>query len=294
MTEIQKRNLIGMLIFVCLLMVLLGIGLPRLQMQSGVIFSAPESEGTSFGTSPGFGDVSWLMVLIQGAQILLIILLPIYIVISLLSKRGRRKLLMDILKILVLFLIVMWMSEMGGQSPMAGEQIGIQIGAMDFTALFEGADPFPEFEANPQPWMLPLIILGAAALVAAITYFGLRLIAKRRAADGAPLREFANKAQAALDDIEGGKIDFDDVIIRCYAEMSQILLAEKGIQRAQSMTTQEFGQELLAKGFPPLPVQRLTQLFEQVRYGGQQPGESAKMIATESLREIIYFCRGQA
>jgi hypothetical protein len=293
MTEIQKRKLIGVLIFVSLLMVLLGISLPMLQLQSGIIFSPPQSEGTFYSSSSGYGDISWLMVLIQGAQIILIILLPVYIVIGLLSKSGRRKLLMDILKILVVFLLLMWMSEAGGQLTQADEQLDIQIGDMDFAASFEDGTPFPEFEANPQPWMLPLIILGAAGLVALIAYFSLKFFAKRRAADGASLREFANKAQAALDDIEGGIIDFDDVIIRCYAEMSQTLLAEKGIQREQSMTTHEFGQELLAKGFPRLPVQRLTQLFEQVRYGRQQPGESAKMIATESLREIIYFCKGQ-
>jgi hypothetical protein len=60
------------------------------------------------------------------------------------------------------------------------------------------------------------------------------------------------------------------------------------------MTTHEFERELLQRGFPALPVQRLTRLFEQVRYGGQQPGVFEKQTATESLREIIAFCRGQA
>lgn len=200
---------------------------------------------------------------------------------------------MDILRIVILLLLVMWMSETRGQLAQSTEQSGLRTEFMDFLTLTEDAPAFPEFAASPQPWMLTVLILSGAAILAVTTYLGLQFISKRRA-PRAPLREFANKAQAALDDIEEGKIDFDDVIIRCYAEMSQTLLAEKGIQRAQSMTTQEFGQELLASGFPPLPVQRLTQLFEQVRYGRQQPGETAKIMATESLREIIYFCRGQA
>ena len=82
--------------------------------------------------------------------------------------------------------------------------------------------------------------------------------------------------------------------LNCYAEMSQALQAEKGIRRAQAVTTHEFEKELLTKGFPGRPIQQLTRLFEQVRYGHQQLGDEAKQSAKESLREIIDFCRGQA
>ena len=152
----------------------------------------------------------------------------------------------------------------------------------------------PDFDANPQPWMLILLVVGIAGAVAAVTFLVLKSLPKRKPAGYPPLQNLADHAQIALDDIEEAKIDFDDVIIRCYAEMNQTLQAENDIRRAQTMTTYEFAQELLEKGFPTRPVEQLTQLFEQVRYGNQQPGEHKKQVAIESLQEIVKFCREQA
>jgi hypothetical protein len=76
--------------------------------------------------------------------------------------------------------------------------------------------------------------------------------------------------------------------------MSQTLQSEKGIQRGEAMTPYEFEQKLLARGFPARPIQQLTKLFEQVRYGRQQPGENEKQVAVESLGEIIAYCKERA
>jgi hypothetical protein len=183
---------------------------------------------------------------------------------------------------------------MGVRLTQPEETTGLQPGLLDFSSISRDANALPSFDANPQPWMLTLIIVGAAALAAVIVFYGLKSLSGRELVDGPQLLDFADRAQSALEAIEAAKIEFDDVIIRCYAEMSQTLQAENDIQRDQAMTTHEFGQELMAKGFPAGPVQQLTRLFEQVRYGHQQPGEGAKRVATESLREIIDFCRGQA
>ena len=275
-------------------MILLGISLSALQMQPGEIFSPPISDQSTMSSSRGTVDIGWFWVMIQGFHLFLIIMLPIYILISLLSKKGRRKLLSNILKFVSLFLIVMWISEIGVRLAQPDEQTGLQSGPLDFSTISRNYNPVPNFEANPQPWMLALIIIGAAAMVAGMTFWGLKFLSRTKPAYIPQVQKFAEKAQTALDDIEEAKIDFDDVIIRCYAEMSQILRIESGIQRAQAMTTHEFERELLEKGFPARPVQQLTQLFEQVRYGRQQPGYNEKGVATESLREIIDFCRRQA
>jgi hypothetical protein len=211
-----------------------------------------------------------------------------------LSKRGRRALLIDFLKILIPFLIIMWISGLGKQIPQPEEGEEIQPAFLDFSEISGNSTAMPEFEAAPQSWMLILIIIGAAVLVAAITFFGLRYFLKHRSTDGDQFQELASRTQAAIDDIEANQIEFDDVIIRCYAEMSQAIQADKGITRKQAVTTHEFQKELLSKGFPAHPVRQLTQLFEQVRYGHQALGEDAKDKATESLREIVAFCRGTA
>lgn len=277
-----------------MLMALLAIGLPTLQMQPGEIFSPQVSGPSTIGSSQGVSTIGWFWVVLQGLQFLLLVLLPIYIVVSLLSKKGRRKLMQDILKIAIIFLLAMWLSEMGPRLTRPEDVSGQQPGFMDFSGTSGNVNAPPSFVANPQPWMLALIIIGAAVLIAAITFYGLKTLFGNGPKTDDHFQDLADQAQAALNVIEAAKIDFDDVVIRCYAEMSQTLQAENGIQRAQAMTTHEFEQELLAKGFPTQPVRQLTQLFEQVRYGHQQPGEDAKQIATDSLREIIDFCRGQA
>ena len=294
MPKTQKQKLIGILILACILMMILSISLSALKMQPGQVFSPQFAGQSTSSESQDFGEISWFFVAIRGFQIILLILLPIYIVINLLSNEGRRKLFLDILKIAILFLIAMWISDFGQRMTPSEEITGQQPGSIDFCAISGAGIAPPSFEANPQSWMLTLIIFVGAALIAVITFFGLKFLVKPKRSDNLQLDEFAAKAQTALDDIKAAKIDFDDVIIRCYAEMSQILQDEKDIQRKQAMTTQEFGRELLTKGFPTQPVQQLTQLFEQVRYGRRQPGDDAQLTATVSLREIIDFCRGQA
>jgi hypothetical protein len=185
----------------------------------------------------------------------------------------------------------MWISELGGPFSRAEEEGGLQPGFLDFSNILGNATALPEFDAHPQSWMLILIIVGAAALVAAITFFVLRSLSKHGSTDDDEFLELATRAQVAIDDIEANQVEFDDVIIRCYVEMSQALRTERGIKRKEAVTTQEFEKELLAKGFPTHPVHQLTQLFEQVRYGHQQLGEDAKKRAIESLREIIAYCK---
>jgi len=293
MQKAQKQKLLGILIFICILMVFVGISLSALQMQPGKLFSPLNSGQSTPSPESGLGDMSWFLAVIRGFQIILLILLPIYFIVSLLSKRGRRKLGLDFLRIMIPFLILMWISEAGQRFTQRDGTEGLQPGFLDFSGISRNTAETPIFEAKPQPWMLTLIIVGVAALAAAIAFYGLKTRSQNKNSDF-DSQEFANRAQAALDDIETAKIEFDDVIIRCYAEMSQTLQAEKGIRRAEAMTTHEFERILLAKGFPGQPIQQLTQLFEQVRYGRRKLEEDAKRQATESLREIIAFCGRQA
>lgn len=294
MSKIQKRQLLGLMIFTCLLMVLLAISMPALQMQPGKMFPLQPSELPSFGSSQESEDVSWFLVLIQGLVIALFILLPVYIVIGLLSKEGRKKLLVEALMIALVLMFGMWLFNKSLPFKQSDELFMLQPESEGLPELeFDSVTP-PTFVANPKPWMLPLIMIGAAVLLAGSAFWALKYLSNRRSLDRSPYLDIADNARTALEEIEEANIDFDDVIIRCYAEMSHTLQAENGIQRAQAMTTYEFEQELLARGFPTRPVQRLTQLFEQVRYGRHQPMEFEKQVAAECLGEIIDYCRGQA
>jgi hypothetical protein len=262
-------------------------------MQPGDIFPFQ----TSGGEAPGAGQLaeglSWSMVLFQGVIAALILLLPVYILIGLLSKEERKKLLANVIMILLLLLIMIWPYKKDPEFIQSDELLTPQL-EFNIPELELDSGDLPAFQVDQKPWLLPLILIGAAVLLAVVTYFSLKFLSNRDALDRSTYLDIAEKAQTALEEIEGAKIDFDDIIIRCYAEMSNTLQTEKGIQRDQAMTTSEYEQELLARGLPAQPIQQLTQLFEQVRYGHQHPMENEKQVAVKSLSEIIDFCRDKA
>ena len=295
MPKVQKQKVIGFLIFVTLLVALMALSLASIEMKPGEIITLQSSEEASFGANQPPMDVDWFFIFLQGGLIILIILSLVHVLISLFDKEARRKLFKTLIKYGLLMLLIFSLSKLVLPDTLLDSQpLEIQPGIAEIPELTgEVVDP-SNFEVATQSWMLLAIICGTAAIAAAITYWVLKLLFKRESDGYDRYSELAVKAQAALKDIESAKIDFDDVIIRCYAEMSQALQTEKGIKRKQAVTPNEFEEELLAKGFPPHPVQQLTQLFVRVRYGHQELGEDAKERATESLREIIAFCRGPA
>ena len=80
------------------------------------------------------------------------------------------------------------------------------------------------------------------------------------------LKEFARITQTSLDDLTEGT-QWEDVIIRTYMQMGEVVNERRGIYRQQAMTPHEFAKRLEKAGLPTLPVQQLTRLFEHVRYG---------------------------
>lgn len=102
---------------------------------------------------------------------------------------------------------------------------------------------------------------------------------------------FLKQAKNAMQELQAGK-DFKNVIIHCYLQMTNRLQEERGIERNNEMTAREFQEWLEFKGLPRAPVQKLTNLFEKVRYGQQHLGENDEKIALDSLSEIIHFAEG--
>jgi hypothetical protein len=294
MSKNQKRRLLALLLLACLLMVFLAVSLPALQMQPGNLFRLWSTEGGASGINPVSDNMSWFLVVTQVVIAALIIMLPIYIMLSLLNKEERKKLLANVIIIALFILILMTPFS---KDLRANQSTALPTPQPELTGQPDLEDeliPSPVFVATPKPWMLMLILIAAAVLLAGITFLSLKLLSDRSAAERLPYSDIAENAQAALTEIQEAKMEFDDIIIRCYAEMSQTLQSEKGIQRGDAMTPSEFEQKLLSRGFPPRPIRQLTKLFEQVRYGRQQPGENEKQAAVESLGEIIDFCKERA
>lgn len=294
MLTIRKRQLLGLLILACLLMVLIAVSLPVLQMQPGELFPFQADGGGTSGINQLPEDIGWGLVLVQGMIAILILLLPVYIIIGLLNKEERKKMLANIAIIALLLLVLMWPHNQSPNFNQADDPSLLQPTVNNLPEVEFDPTISPAFNINLQPWMLPLIMIVAAVLLAAVAFVSLKFLSGNNSLERSPYLDIAENAQNALNEIEEAIEGFDDVIIRCYVEMSRTLQTEKDIQRDEAMTTSEFERELLAKGFPARPIQKLTQLFEQVRYGRQQSMEKEKLAAVDSLNEIIDYCRGKA
>jgi hypothetical protein len=102
-----------------------------------------------------------------------------------------------------------------------------------------------------------------------------------------PQNEIADIARAGLDDLRAGRA-WEDVVVRCYADMSTALSQRRGIERQQAMTPREFAARLEKAGLPPAAVRTLTHLFERARYGGRQSGPAESQQAIDALQAIMH------
>ncbi len=153
-----------------------------------------------------------------------------------------------------------------------------------------GGSAVPAFQP---PQLSPWIVYGAS-LVAVLLVIGVVLLIYRRwfpAGFGrpSPLRTIGDIAQSSLRDLTAGR-SWGDVIIECYARMSEAVGARRGLLRADSMTPREFADRLTRAGLPAEAVAGLTRLFESVRYGSHTGSEADIRDARDCLNAILRAC----
>jgi hypothetical protein len=76
--------------------------------------------------------------------------------------------------------------------------------------------------------------------------------------------------------------------------MNRIAKEHRGLQREDSLTAREFTDYLVRAGLPKEPVQNLTALFEEVRYGHKTYSDEEAQVAVNSLQAIAVACRNPA
>lgn len=131
-----------------------------------------------------------------------------------------------------------------------------------------------------------LVAAGAVLGLAFLAYRALRFKPRQAMAEEGIRAE----AELAVQALKAGH-KLENVILRCYQEMSRSLQESLGIERDRAMTVGEFETALKDQGFPADPVQQLSSLFEIARYGNQIMREEDETQAIESLHAIIDFCR---
>jgi hypothetical protein len=133
------------------------------------------------------------------------------------------------------------------------------------------------------PLWLTLLLVTAATAVLLLSGMSLWRRFGAQPVESDPL---AREARQALDDLAAGA-DLRHVIIACYVAMTEIVARERGLSRHHSMTAREFEGALAARQVPITPVQRLTRLFEQVRYSPEEPGARAELEARSCLADLV-------
>jgi hypothetical protein len=103
------------------------------------------------------------------------------------------------------------------------------------------------------------------------------------------LTDFAAIARRSLKEISSGR-EWQGVIQECYLRMSDAVNNKRGIYRSESMTTGEFAVKLEQSGLPSQSVNRLTRLFEAVRYGAHKAVKSDVDEAVACLTDILHAC----
>jgi hypothetical protein len=255
-----------------LAILILVISLPEFRLQEGQPFPLNMDFSVSvMGTAvvlPGGNVLYWI---IRGMAALVIIGLPIYIIVSLFSPEGRRRLLIQIVMMLVMLFILDRVAKIVQDKPKEEQAQSIES-PVEQPLSGEGENIQTEqFEATTPEWMVWASSFGVALLFTGLVALGLWFY-YRRWQRLSPSDQLAQEAERAISALQGGG-DFKNVIIRCYYQMSQIIYSERGIQRELAMTASEFEHALEEKGFPREPIQYLTKIFEEVRYGTKQPAK---------------------
>lgn len=201
---------------------------------------------------------------------------------AIVSPQGRKQLIRMVLIVAAILLIADRLLKQ--VAPQPGQEGASAVG-MQGEGLGEAAH-FPEpppFVTNPPSWLfLAFNVFLILALAAAVWLLWMRLRPKQDDTQGR-LAEEAERALAALE--AGG--DVRDVVLRCYVQMSQVLKESRHVERRKAMTPREFEQYLAAAGLQDEHIQRLTRLFEAVRYGGKPSSGAAALEANDCLRAIV-------
>ena len=161
-----------------------------------------------------------------------------------------------------------------------------EAGDQAITDMFDTLEVVP-IETAPA-WLNIAIAAGFSLSVAAlgVGIYWLYVQKPQMEEEVSPIAALAEQAKDAVVQIEAG-FDLRNAILNCYAQMLDTVRQNRGVSRRSNMTAHEFETQLIELELPPAAVQRLTQLFERVRYGSDDPGIREQREAVDCLNAIV-------
>jgi hypothetical protein len=272
-------------------LILLSASLAEVDLQPGqpmpaVAHATPGAELPASFDLPGGLSAQLFMRIVY---VLMMVLLPVSIIVLLVSRELRKQVLARLIPlVLILAVLVLGRSRLQDQraaaTPVPAE---VEPGASAEEGSVIAFDASPP---TPVVWVTRIVVGLALALVAGIALWLLWRASRR---ERRPIEQVAEQAMHAIEALQAGD-DVRNVILRCYFEMSCILADERGLKRQSTMTPREFERRLTEAGLPELAVQRLTRLFEGVRYGAKIAAGAEEEQAIASLAAIVDACRSAA
>jgi hypothetical protein len=283
----QKRFILFLSVLSLATLVLLASGLHEVEFQAGHALGRAESETVRFSVDRALraiGDVPvWEQVIFWVLLFLLVLLVS-----SILSPELRKRLIRSFIGFAVAFWAIVYLLE---NNLLALPDLTFDFGARASDAA-EGPPPSPVFTPPDMPdWVNFLISLGVVLALLALAWGLSRWWERlnRLRALSRPLDDLAAIAQSSLDDLSAG-YDWDDVIVNCYARMSDAVSRKRGLIRKDDMTPAEFARRMEQAGLPGDSVRRLTRLFESVRYGARKSSQNEINEAVSCLTAILRYC----
>lgn len=279
----NKIKTIGLISFLAALLsiIILSAGLSNLELQSGFQFqggSQPNLPNQSFAEIIPEGSL--LIFIATGILALTSLALFIYVIIRLSVYINLKSVAITFLVLLILLGIIYLVPETN-QAQTAIRLI--ENSSVEITPL----PPIYRESTGELPDILYWILITVTVL--GLGYIAIRLIRDWKS-NPKPETELTQNAQQALNNLKSG-MDFRNVILRCYFQMTTTLQKEQGVERQDSMTVREFENALEIIGYPAKPVHQLTALFENIRYGEKETTIADEKAARESLGAIIQFAQ---
>ncbi|MEI2611978.1 MAG: DUF4129 domain-containing protein [Candidatus Promineifilaceae bacterium] len=262
-------------------LVILAAGLSELNLDPGQTFAIQEDNVVTGNTTTitSFSP-QWL---IAAAVTLALIATLINFILTI--RKGLRHTLPGIVSFVLFLLLLFFLREqMGTISPEAIPQEMTQTQSIDITQLAEEAVAVEPEIATPSDWLVLAIAVGIGLVVTVVGYVIYRRFFYKPAA--ATLQQLALDAEATLVKLQIEDANLRDVVMRCYFDMSKTV-TEHGVRRTEGMTPREFEERLIVAGLPRRDVERLTRLFEEVRYGHIEVGERQKREAMACMEGIV-------
>lgn len=289
MTETKRKRL--WMLFLAVLavgtLVALAAGFRDIELGPGQYLPRYKDAEEIFYTESKPLTLPFLGELFAALSFLAVLLLPFSIIYLIISPSARKYVLRGLgllMPLIALFVLLR-------AQPEFFEQLQVQRG--DNPPVFDPRFREVDFVVNPPTWLTWILTISVAILLAwGIVAIVLYVWRRTRPPESA-LEQLAQEAREALDALHAGA-DLKDTVMRCYFEMNRVVREQKGLVREETMTPREFEAYLAEAGLPDQQVQKLTRLFEDVRYGARAAGGRDERQAVECLTAIVEACEGAA